>query len=177
MCDYSLMNLPNRLVAEGEVLMTHRFPNGSVGLASPEEVQAARTSLGRAQRVPWWKVRMRRTDARAIPVVCAVCIPPGALLRLYGIPEEIQRSAAVSAREEVTFTEVTASQNRYRDAVRFMNGREVLLQRFGPGVGVQVLETVSRNNEYLVVQRSPDGLRGRPASLRRTLPEGLPGVW
>jgi hypothetical protein len=49
MCDYSLMHLPNRLAADGEVLMTHKFPNGSVGLASPEEVQTARAAAIRSR--------------------------------------------------------------------------------------------------------------------------------
>ena len=35
MCDYSLMAVPNRLAQEGEDLVTHRFPTGSLGLASP----------------------------------------------------------------------------------------------------------------------------------------------
>lgn len=141
MCDYSLMHLPNRLAAEGEVLMTHKFPIGSIGLATPDEVQAARTPACqvKVKRGIWGSVKNWFTSSPAQPVVCAVCVPPGALLRLYGIPEDIQRSAGVGAREEVTFTELTASRNQYRDAVRFTNGNEVLLQRFGAGVGVQVL--------------------------------------
>lgn len=139
MCDYSLMHLPNRLAAEGEVLMTHKFPIGSIGLATPDEVQAARTPACQIHHGFWGSVKKWFASAPAQPVVCAVCVPPGALLRLYGIPEDVQRSAGVSAREEVTFTELTAARNQYRDAVRFMNGQEVLLQRFGPGVGVQVL--------------------------------------
>jgi hypothetical protein len=32
MCDYSLAGVPNRLAVEGEQLVVHRFPTGSVGL-------------------------------------------------------------------------------------------------------------------------------------------------
>ena len=38
MCDYSLMAIPNRLAEEGEDLVAHRFPTGSVGLASPRDL-------------------------------------------------------------------------------------------------------------------------------------------
>ena len=38
MCDYSLMAIPNRLAEEGESLVAHRFPTGSVGFASPEDL-------------------------------------------------------------------------------------------------------------------------------------------
>ena len=38
MCDYSLMAVPNRLAKEGEELVSHRFPTGSVGFASPGDL-------------------------------------------------------------------------------------------------------------------------------------------
>ncbi len=37
MCDYSLMTVPNRLAREGEKLIFHRFPTGSMGLASQSD--------------------------------------------------------------------------------------------------------------------------------------------
>lgn len=155
MCDYSLMHFPNRLATDGEVLMTHKFQNGSIGLASPEQVQAARAAAVPSQRgirslpTSWLCATLK------LPTVCAVCIPPGARLRLYGIPEDVQRAEGVSAREEVTFTELTAMQNQYRDAVRFLNGREVLLQQLGPGVGIQVLSVaLVESPETLVASRS-----------------------
>ena len=39
MCDYSLMGIPNRLAEEGEELVSHRFPTGSVGFASPRDLR------------------------------------------------------------------------------------------------------------------------------------------
>jgi len=41
MCDYSLMAVPNRLAQEGEELVAHRFPTGSLGLASPADLKRA----------------------------------------------------------------------------------------------------------------------------------------
>lgn len=137
MCDYSLVNLPNRLAAEGDVLMTYKFPSGSIGLASPDEVQVSRSLACRTTWSWGWLRRLGATTS-AMPIVRAVCVPPGAFLRLYGIPEQVWRSAGVGAREEVTFTEITSLENRFRDAVRFLNGREVLLQKLGVGVGLTV---------------------------------------
>jgi hypothetical protein len=41
---------------------------------------------------------------------------------------------------EAVFTQVTATVNTFRDAVRFQNGVEVLLQRFEEGQRVRVLD-------------------------------------
>ncbi len=42
--------------------------------------------------------------------------------------------------EEVTFTQISAAANSYRDAVRFANGREVRLQELREGQRVRVLD-------------------------------------
>jgi hypothetical protein len=71
--------------------------------------------------------------------VPAVCIPPGASLRLMDISSKLQRELAIGPAEGVTFTERTADENSYRDAVRFSNGREILLQDLREGQRVRVL--------------------------------------
>jgi hypothetical protein len=58
---------------------------------------------------------------------------------LRDIPERLQQQFGVGPEEEVTFTQLSASADRYRDAVRFKNGAEVLLQRLTPGQRVDVL--------------------------------------
>jgi len=73
--------------------------------------------------------------------VPAVCIPPGARLMLRDIPKNLQREFTVGEVEEVQFIETTADVNTYRDAVRFQNGRQVLLQQLREGQRVQVLST------------------------------------
>jgi hypothetical protein len=60
-------------------------------------------------------------------------------LLLRDIPEGLQRECAVGAAEEVTFTQISAMEYHYRDAMRFANGREVLLQRLAEGQRVDVL--------------------------------------
>ena len=118
MCEYSLAYFPNRLAVEGELLVVHRFPGGSLGLTS------ARRS---------WKQKL-------FPgTTCAVCVPPGARLLLLDIPEALQRHLRIKISEPVTFVQQTAEAFTYRDAVRFSNGREILLQRLEPGQCVRVM--------------------------------------
>jgi hypothetical protein len=137
MCDYSLMAVPNRLAREGEELVFHRFPTGSLGLATPAEVQ--RTPLPTARRSFWTAFKEFFQPAETASV-CAVCIPPGARLLLEDIPVRLQTELGVCAAEEVTFTQITASAHSYRDAVRFTNGREVRLQELREGQRVRVLD-------------------------------------
>ena len=118
MCDYSLARIPNRLAVEGEQLVVHRFPTGTLGMASP-------CPLPLSKGTP------------------AVCIPPGASLRLRDIPEALQLRLGLNATEEVTFVQLSAEAYQYRDAVRFQNGREILLQKLGCGQQVEVLSLAS----------------------------------
>jgi hypothetical protein len=72
--------------------------------------------------------------------VPAVCIPPGARLRLEDIPVRLQTECGVGPVEEVTFTQLSAAAHSYRDAVRFPNGRHVRLQELREGQRVRVLD-------------------------------------
>jgi hypothetical protein len=70
----------------------------------------------------------------------AVCIPPGARLIIQGIPGRLQRDLNVGPAEEVTFTQLTASEYTYRDAIRFRNGQQILLQTLQEGQYVKVCD-------------------------------------
>jgi len=137
MCDYSLMAVPNRLAQEGEELVAHRFPTGSLGLASPADLKRAACPPP-AVKTFWDRVKDFFNPPKTDPV-CAVCIPPGARLLLQDIPERLQRECQVGAAEGVTFTQISATEYHYRDAVRFANGREVLVQKLQEGQRVEVL--------------------------------------
>ena len=147
MCDYSLMSVPNRLAREDEDLVCHRFEAGTVGLASCADLEAEADRKRAAQNSFW-------TILKAILVgetgsVPAVCIPPGARLFVMDIPERLRNEIGVGRAEEVTFTQITAAPHAYRDAVRFRNGREILLQRLEEGQRVHVLALVpERDPEY-----------------------------
>src|SRR5260370_38622061 len=118
MWDYSLAGVPSRLAVEGEQLVVHPFPTGSVGLASPCSQPLSKGTL-------------------------AVCIPPGARLRLRDIPHALQLRFSLNATEEVTFVQLSAEAYQYQDAVRFQNRREILLQRLGGGQQLAVLALAS----------------------------------
>ncbi len=118
MCDYSLAHFPNRLAVEGEQLVVHRFDTFAIGLAPA---------------CPTLKQTLFPTS---LP---AVCVPPGARLLLRDIPEHLQQRAGVATVEEVTFVAQTLESFRFRDAVRFANGQEMLLQRLQCGQRVEVL--------------------------------------
>ena len=138
MCDYSLAGLPSRLAVEGEQLVVHRFPTGTLGLASPCP------SLSR-----WWSAKQ----------TSAVCMPPGARLLLRDIPKDLQREFDVQATEEVTFVQLSAEAYEYRDAVRFGNGREVLLQWLRCGQHVEVLSLCSEDSRREEHQRREEEYR------------------
>ncbi len=138
MCDYSLMAVPNRLAHEGEELVAHRFPTGSLGLASPADVMRAACAPP-AHRSFWTNLKEFFNPPKHDPVP-AVCIPPGARLRLDGIPHRLQHELGVGPVEDVTFTQISAVVNSYRDAVRFANGRELRLQELREGLSVKVLD-------------------------------------
>jgi hypothetical protein len=138
MCDYSLMNVPNRLAREGEELVAYRFATGSMGLASYMDLHPNVDPPVPSKRTFWSMVKQVLEPPTASPVP-AVCIPPGARLILRDIPEQLQRELGVEPTEEVVFTQLTAASHRYRDAVRFRNGQEVLLQWLREGQRVKVL--------------------------------------
>lgn len=153
MCDYSLMAVPNRLAHEGEDLVTHRFPTGSLGMASPADVRIATSPRPEVRRTVWQKIRAF-FDPPAAPAVCAVCLPPGAHLLIREIPARLQQQWGVGDSEEVVFTQITATVNTYRDAVRFSSGREVRLQEFREGIRVRVLDLTGTEQPQLETLRA-----------------------
>jgi hypothetical protein len=82
----------------------------------------------------------RFCDAHSIP---AVCIPPGTRLLVRDIPAKLRHECGLPEAEEAVFTQMTATAITYRNAVRFRNEVEVLLQRFAEGRGVRGLDTSS----------------------------------
>jgi hypothetical protein len=143
MCDYSLHTYPNRLATDGEDLVVHRFGAGSLGLASPADLVPVISAAKAAQGAVWDRFKAwflgRNPKWEAEKRVPAVCIPPGSRLVVTDIPKSLQRELGVGEIEEVQFIEITAEVNTYRDAVRFTNGREALLQQLREGQRVHVL--------------------------------------
>ena len=148
MCDYSLHGLANRLAIEGEQLVTHRFPTLSIGLASPRDVTAVDYIQQEGEsRSSWWSVLKRFIPSRNKAVVPAVCIPPGARLRMYTSPSHSLRHMGVRPIEEVTFVQATATPFQYRDGIELRNGLRILLQVLPEGVRFDVLSTDADKSE------------------------------
>jgi hypothetical protein len=143
MCDYSLHTYPNRLATDGEELVVHRFGAGSLGLASPRDLAPVISASKMAHGTLWSRAKAwflgRNLKWEAEKRIPAVCIPPGARLLVRDIPKGLQREFRIGEIEEVRFIEITAEANTYRDAVRFKNCRQALLQQFREGQRVQVL--------------------------------------
>lgn len=151
MCDYSLMAVSNRLGQEGEELVVHRFYTGSLGLASAAELNRPASSI--VTKKTFWALVKEFFSLPPVDTVCAVCIPPGASLELQGISERLQRDLGVGPIERVTFTQIAANSNSYRDAVRFENHRELLLQELREGARVKVLDLSMAEELNLELQR------------------------
>jgi hypothetical protein len=141
MCEYSLHSVPNRLAVEGEQLVTYRFPTFTIGLASVAQIEAgpllqSRDETGRS----WWSVLKSWLSApHQREDVVAVCIPPGAHLRVSGFSKHTQNEFRVGPAEEITFVELSADAYQYRDAIQFQNGRTLILQLLDEGVRFEVL--------------------------------------
>jgi hypothetical protein len=146
MCDYSLAEVISRLAVEGEDLTVHRFPTGTLGFTSPAELEQRLELRGWRS---WFSVRQ---------VPCAVCIPPGARLVLRDIPPRLRTGLGLAAEEEVVFIQVGMDAGRHRDAVRFRNNQELLLQRLAEGQGARV---VSLGGDTTTADEDLAGIAGR----------------
>ena len=154
MCDYSLHLFPNRLGVDGEELVVHRFGGASLGLASPSDLPPVPSAPSCAARSRWARIKswFQRPLWEAEKRVPAVCIPPGSKLILRDIPKTLQRELVVEETEPVTFTQISAEVNTYRDAIRFQNGRQLLLQRLREGQRVTVVNVSPVFDEDVLVE-------------------------
>ena len=109
MCDYSLELYRSRPAVQGEEYQLQRFRSGTLGFADP-------------------------TDCAT-----AVCMPAGARLRLHGLAQALQMSLNVGPDAEVTMVRLRFRGNTHCDAVRFANGRELLLQHLNVGVSAMLV--------------------------------------
>ena len=83
----------------------------------------------------------------------AVCMMADTTMRLEGIAPELQLALGVGETEEVTMTRLDIGP--YRDAVRFANGQEVVLQRLNAGVLATVLGMHSGIEREIAIATTP----------------------
>jgi hypothetical protein len=154
-CDYSLYAIPNRLAVEGEELAVHRFSSGSMGLAStPDLVKLAENARRPCSKRSLWTTLKNLLAPPVDPVVPAVCIPPGARLAWKNSSADSQLRLGIRLGDEVTFTQIGACANTYRDAIRLPNGVEVLLQSLREGDSFQVISLGTDAPERLPVHET-----------------------
>jgi hypothetical protein len=144
MCDYSLYEFPNRLAKEGEELVTYRFPLGSMGLASPVELENAQTKPSGSGFWGVVRVLSERPSSRLSnrSSVCAICVPPGARVILKDISVEMQRDLGLCPEEGGRFIETSIDVLRHRDAIQLANGLVIPLQQLHEGQRVEILSLV-----------------------------------
>ena len=165
MCDYSLQGLPSRLAVEGEELVTHRFPTGSLGMASPLDIAAPKCQqLWTAGRRRWWTALMRWLSPEpGYHPATAVCIPPGTRLLMARIPDSMRRKFALEVLQNVTFTQLSAEAFQYRDAIQLDDGRQILLQAFPEGVLFEVLRIAPIESETEVLAQDGGSITRMPS--------------
>jgi len=138
MCDFSLMHFPNRLATEGEDLLVYRFSSGSLGLASPADLKKTADETPQKPLSFWATVKELINPPCQCPTP-AVCVPPGARLMVWNIPDALRSKHKLQADEDVRFEQLTAAPNTYRDAIAFRNGTTVRLQDLCEGLRITVL--------------------------------------
>ena len=128
MCDYSLELYRSRPAVREEQYTLHRFPSGTMGFTSARDCETA------------------------------VCMPADARLQLTGISEAVQRVYAIGPVEDVVMTRLEGGTHVHRDAVRFANGREVLLQSLNVGITAAITAFPSDLAPMETVRRQPSEL-------------------
>ena len=113
MCDYSLELYRSRPAVQEERYTLRRFPSGTMGFTAGYDCDTA------------------------------VCMPADAHLRLEGIAETVQRAFDVGPVEEVVMIRLEVIAHAHRDAVRFANGKEVMLQRLNAGITTEMVSAIS----------------------------------
>lgn len=135
MCDYSLYVFPNRLARDGEELVSYRFSTGCTGFVGADdfsEAKGMKTWMGMGPQLQSWFLPRRHNGPTA------VCIPPGAAVRMHTVERTLRQRLGLAEREDAVFIQVTADEFAYRDGLRFGNGRQILLQELGTGQRVRV---------------------------------------
>ena len=113
-CDYSLELYKSRPAETEENLTTYRFPSGTIGFIGKD----ATGSLDKET---------------------ACCVLPGTTMVLSGINETTQRSFGLGPIEEAVFIRMdVGAPHAHRDALRFANGREILLQSINHSATAQI---------------------------------------
>lgn len=123
MCEYSLELYRSQPAEVGEKYKLERFPSGTYGLAVGEGCTTA------------------------------ACLKEGSKLLVTGLGKTVQNGFGVGEAEEAVFIRLaTHGPHAHRDAVRFHNGREAILQVLGGDVSIMLLSLPEEKSERPVVE-------------------------
>jgi hypothetical protein len=149
------MAIPSRLAVSGDELVVRRFDAKSLGLAAAFDIRSAHEHRNATNEGFWaW---LRTLIHPSDTPIRTVCIPPGARLLIRDISKKLRHECGFREElAEAVFTQISASVNSFRDAVRFQNGVVVLLQRLDEGQSVRVLDLSSAEEQMT----APKGRQG-----------------
>lgn len=132
---------PNRLAADSEQLIVHKFPTGSIGLASVTDVW--RYELDRHETLKgslWQRLKRLCRDApdTSHPLL-QVRVPSGAYLILRAIPSSLQQRYGLRDEEGAVFERSHTEAKACQGKLRFHNGARIRMEELRVGQLIEVL--------------------------------------
>lgn len=82
----------------------------------------------------------------------AVCLPPGARIRLSPVGARLRGEFNLSETEDAVFPQFNASDFAYRDGLRLRDGEQILLQHLPPGQRARVISTCPPKDEVRLAE-------------------------
>ena len=143
MSDDSLCATRNRLIVEGEQLVVHKLPTGSLDLVSVADIRQNKSAFRHSGTSTFWQ-RIRRCfeleNAEDSPhPVSPVWVPSGTYLILKGIPTSLQQRYGLEEEEGAIYLRPDTEDGTSRGGLRFNNGALIQLQELRVGQLVEVL--------------------------------------
>lgn len=122
------LGVKSRMAEAGDELVVFRFPAGVLGFASREELDELK--LDPTSR--WERFRQIFAQHHAIRIT-AVHIPYGSHLILRQLPPAVRGKAGLADTEEAIYVRCPDCSRRPCDALRFRDGRHILIQNLLEG--------------------------------------------
>src|SRR5580704_2636742 len=115
MCDCSGAIVPSRLATEGQQLIVHKFPNGSLGLALIADVRRNQAGPGQARGSSFWSRLLHRFQnvPQVSDSIPAISVPTGTHVILKGIPGSLQQKYGLEGLEGAVFVQGTDEADAY----------------------------------------------------------------
>jgi hypothetical protein len=143
MSDDSLCAKRDRLVVEGEQLVLHSLPTGSLDLVSVADIRHDELPFKHYGKTTFWQRIARCFEFKNVPdgshPLWAVWVPSGTYLILRAIPTSLQQRYGLEEEEGAIYLRPDTQDGTSRGELRFNNGALVQLQELRVGQLVEVL--------------------------------------